>query len=92
MPLYSRDYTINHNENEDKNEKKPNRYEINKLRSRNGHKHKKYKKCFSRIVLISIKQHLINIWGSVNEKVNHYWGWVEKKCCLQKAFISSPGF
>ena len=55
-----------------KMKKKPNRYEITKLRSRNGHKHNKYKKCFSRIVLISIKQHLINIWGSVNEKVNHY--------------------
>ena len=72
VSLYLRDYTINHNENKDKNEKKPNRYEINKLRSRNGHKYNNYKKCFSMIVLISINQHLSNIWGSVNEKVNHY--------------------
>ena len=67
-----------------KMKKKPNRYEINRLRSRNGHKYNKYKKFFSMIVLISINQHLSNIWGSVNEKVNRYWGSVEKKILLTK--------
>ena len=35
-------------------------------------------------MLICIKQHLSNIWGSVYEKVKQHWGRVEKKCCLKK--------
>ena len=31
-----------------------------------------------------VKQHLSNIWSSIHEKVKQHWGWVEKKCCLQK--------
>ena len=55
MGLYSRDYTVNHNENEDENEKRSYRCDINRPRSRNGHKYNKYKKCLSMIMLIGIK-------------------------------------
>ena len=36
------------------------------------------------MMLISIKQHLSDIWSSIQEKVKHHWGWVEKKCYLWK--------
>ena len=36
------------------------------------------------MMFLSIKQHLINIWSSIHEKVKQHWGWVEKKRCLQK--------
>ena len=35
--------TVNHNENEDENLKRSNRYDINRPRSRHGHKYSKYK-------------------------------------------------
>ena len=41
------------------------------------------------ILLIYIKQQLINISGSIHEKVKQHWGWVErsvaykKKACLR---------
>ena len=37
------------------------RYDINRPRSRHGRKHSKYKTCLSKMMLISIKQHLNNI-------------------------------
>ena len=50
---------INHNENEDENEKRSHRFDINRPRSRrHGHKYSNYKKCLSMMVIISIKQHL----------------------------------
>ena len=43
MYLYSWDYTINHNENEDENDKKISRkYDINRPRPEHGHKYSKY--------------------------------------------------
>ena len=36
-------YMINHNKNEDENEKRSHRYDINRPRSRHGHKYGKYK-------------------------------------------------
>ena len=41
------------------------------------------------MIVMSIKQHLNNIWSSIHEKVKQHWGWVEKKHCLQKACISA---
>ena len=58
------------------------RYEINIPFSRKGHKYSKYKKCFSMIILVGIRQHLCNIWSSIYEKVKQKWGWVEKKRVL----------
>ena len=39
MRLYSGDYTINHIENEGLNENRSHRHDINRLRSRHGHKY-----------------------------------------------------
>ena len=39
-------------------------------------------------MLISIEQHLSNIWGSINEKVKQHWGWVEKKALLIKKRVT----
>ena len=61
------------------------RYEINRPRSRNGHKYGKYKKCLSIIMLICIKQQLSNIWTSVHEKVKQHWGWVAKSVANKKS-------
>ena len=63
---------------------KSNRYHTNRPRSRNKYKYIKYKKCFTMMMLICIKQHLCNIWGSIHEKVKQHWGWVEKKLLLIK--------
>ena len=44
-----------------KMKKEPHRYNINRPRSRQGHKHRKYKKCLSSMMmLICIRQHLSN--------------------------------
>ena len=58
MCLYSRDYTIIHNENEDENEKRSHRYDIKRPTCRHGHKCSKYEKRLSMMMLICIKQHL----------------------------------
>ena len=43
------------------------------------------------MMLLCIKQHLSNIWSSIDEKVKQYWGLVEKKRCLyEKACIVLP--
>ena len=59
------------------------RYDINRPKSKYGHKYSKYKSVS--VWLICIKQHLRNIWSSIHEKVKQHWGWVEKKRCLQKS-------
>ena len=37
------------------------------------------------MMVICIKQHLNNIWGSIHEKVKQYWGWVEKSIAYKKS-------
>ena len=49
-----------HNENEDENEKRLHRYDINRSGLRHGHKYSKFKKCLGMMMLICIKQHLSN--------------------------------
>ena len=39
------------------------------------------------MMVISIKQHLSNIWSTINEKVKQHCGWVEKKRCLWKKHV-----
>ena len=63
-------------------EKWSHRYDINRPRSRHGHKYSKYKKCLSIMMLICIKKQLSNIWNSVHEKVKQYWDLVQKRRCL----------
>ena len=60
------------------------RYEINRPRSRCAHKYNKYKKCLSMMMLICIKQHLNNIWSTIQEKVKQHWSFVGKKALLIK--------
>ena len=48
------------------------RYDINRPKSRRGHKHSKYKTCLSMIMLICIKQHLSNILDSIQERVKQH--------------------
>ena len=52
---------ITQNKNEDENEKRPYRYDINRPRSRHGYKYGKYKKCLSMMMLACIRQHLSSI-------------------------------
>ena len=58
------------------------RYDIDKLRSRHGHKYSKYKKCLIMMMLLRIKQHLSNFGSSIHEEVKHHRGRLEKKRCL----------
>ena len=49
------------------------------------------KMCLSIMIVICIKQHLSNNWGSIYEKVKQHWGWVEekkKKALLIKKCVS----
>ena len=55
---------------------------INRPRTRLGHKYSKYKKCLSMLMLICITQHLSNIWSWIYGKVKQHW--VEKKALLIK--------
>ena len=70
------------------------RYDINWLRARHGHKYTKYKMCLSIIMAIYNKQHLNNTWSWIHEKVkqHQHWGWVEKSiACKKKACICFLG-
>ena len=42
------------------------------------------------MMVTCIKQHLSNIWSSINEKVKEHWGWVElKKSFAYKKSVQS---
>ena len=45
-------------ENEDENERRSHTNDINRPRTRHGHKYGKYKKCLSMMMLICVKQNL----------------------------------
>ena len=49
--------------------KRSHRYDINWPRPRHGEKYTKYKMCLDIMMVISIKQHLSNIWSWIHEKV-----------------------
>ena len=55
MFLDSWDYTINHNENEDEN--RSHRHDINRPRLKHGHKNSKYRKYLIIMMVLCIKQH-----------------------------------
>ena len=59
-------------------ENRSHRYDISRPRPRHVHSRStKYKKCLGMMMLIDIKQHLSNIWGSIHENVKHHWDWAE---------------
>ena len=64
-----------------------NRYNKNRPKSRRGRKYSKYKKCFSVMMLLCIRQHLSNIWSSTHEKVKQHWSWVETSVAFQKSRV-----
>ena len=47
-------------------------HDINRPRIRHGHKNSKYRKCFSMMMFICIKQHLSNICSSIHQKVKQH--------------------
>ena len=49
-------------------ENRSRRYDINRPRSRLGHKYTECKMCLSIMMIVFIKQHGSNIWSSVHEK------------------------
>ena len=73
MCLYSGDDTINHNENEDENEKRLHRYHINRPSSRHGHKYSKYKKCLSMTMLICDALHDLVPFVQFKKREEHPW-------------------
>ena len=52
------------------------RYVINRPRSRHGRKYSKYIMSLTMMMVKFIKQHLSNIWSSIQDKVKQLWGWV----------------
>ena len=60
------------------------RCDINHLRPRHGHKCTKYKMCLRMMTVISIKQHLNNIWSSVHEKLSNVKAAFKKSVAYKK--------
>ena len=50
-----------------KTKNRSNRYDINRPRDRLGHKYTKYEMYLSKMMVICIKQHLSNIWSSIDD-------------------------
>ena len=65
MPLFKCGCMINGNENETEN--RSHTYDINRPRPRHGHKYTKYKNFLIILIIICIKKHPSNIWGSIHE-------------------------
>ena len=58
-----------------KKKSRSHKYDINRPTSRHGFTYiNKHEKCLSMMMLICIKQHPTNTWGSVYEKVKEHWG------------------
>ena len=55
-----------------KMKKRSQRHNINRSRPRHGQRYSKYKIYLSIMMVISIKQHLSNIWSSVHKKVKQH--------------------
>ena len=68
-----------------KKKSRSHKYHINRRTSRHWLTYtNKHKKCLSMMMLICIKQHPTNTWGSVYEKFQEHWGYVEKNVFLIK--------
>ena len=48
-------------------------------------------KYLSMTMLIYVKQHLSNIWGSIHENVKQHWGWAEKSVAYEKSVNKQTG-
>ena len=68
-----------------KKKNRSHKYDKNRPTSRHGLTYtNKHKKCLSMMILINIKQHPTNTWGSVYEKVKEHWELIWKKCVPYK--------
>ena len=71
--LFSWDYMINYNESE--KEEQITEYDINGPTSRHGLTYtNKHKTSLNMMMLICLRQHPTNTWGSIYEKVEEHWG------------------
>ena len=59
------------------------RYDINRSKSRHGHKNSKCKTFHSMVMLICITQHLSNIWSSIHERFKQNWSLLNSTKCYQ---------
>ena len=62
-------------------------YDINRPRPRHGHKYTNYKMRLNKMIVISVKQQLSNVWSLIHEKVKQHWGWVEKNVAYKKTLL-----
>ena len=63
--------------------------DINRHKSRQGHKYRENKKCLSMMMLICIKQHLSNIWATL--RLRWKKALLIKKACNTVSSTSSSG-
>ena len=48
--------------------------------------------CLGVMMVVSMKQHLSNIWSSIHEEVKQHWNWVNKMVAYKKACIMNQNF
>ena len=65
------------------------RYDINRPRPRHGYKYTKYKMCLSVMMVISIKQHLSNIWSPIHAKVKNIEAELNKSVAFKKSVYTN---
>ena len=63
---------------------KSQRYNLRRFRSRHGHKYSKYKKYFTMMMLLCIKQHLSCIWSLIHEKLGNTEAELKKSVPFKK--------
>ena len=60
------------------------RYDMNRPRSRHGHKYTKHKVCLSILMVICIKKHLSIILSSIQEKLSNTEAELKKSVAYEK--------
>ena len=61
------------------------RYVKNRPRPKHGHRYTKYKMCLIIMMVIDIKQHLSNIWSSIQEKLSNTEAELKKIVAYKKS-------
>ena len=62
------------------------RYDVNRLRPRHGHRYNERKICLS-MMIICIKQHLSNIWSLIHKKIKGYLRYKTKTITFQMCHL-----
>ena len=58
---------------------------LNRPRPKHGHRYTKYKMCLIIMMVIDIKQHLSNIWSSIQEKLSNTEAELKKSVAYKKS-------